>query len=104
MMLANDGAEADVPLTKYTENSPWLFGTQDPSRHSRYGSCDAAVSETSGRSRTPSTGIPSTPYCQLRLATPGVVPPDPMFPALAPPLPAQSPSVGLLSFHTFSGM
>src|ERR1700688_2433985 len=100
MILANDGAAAEVPLMKYTKNSPWLFGTQDPSRHSRYGSCDAAVSDTSGRSRIWSAGIPTTPYCQLGLATPGVVPPDAMFPALAPPLEAQSPAVGLLSFHT----
>src|SRR5579863_420447 len=105
MIPANEGAEADVPLTKYTEICPWLLGTHDPSRHNKYGSCAAAVSEMSGRSRTPSAGIEDSPDCQLGFGTPPVVPkPDRMLPALAPPLPAHKPLVRLLSFHTSSGM
>src|SRR5215469_7086556 len=100
MMPANDGAAADVPPTKYTDTYPWLSGTQEPSRQSRYGSWLAAVNETSGKSRTPSSAIPTTPDCHEGFGIPDVVPPLGVFPALAPPLLDQRPLVALLSFHT----
>src|SRR3981081_1678916 len=86
---------------------PWLH---EPPRHSRYGSCPAAVSETSGRSRTLSFGMPVTRDCQDGLGKPVNVPPVPASPELAPPLPAErfalAPQAVVLqlSFQTSSGM
>src|SRR6476620_3672021 len=95
MMPANEGAGAEVPKTVATK-PVW----HEPSEHRRYGSWPAAVSETSGRSRAPSVGIPVTPDCHEGLLKIVLAPPPPArILALAPHWAEEQ-----LWFQTFSGI